>query len=1178
MTTDRMKDFNILQPFRLSVAILWVWLIINSSVYAQNFWQYISDSPSGVAVTGLVMDSLDYIYAGTNGQGVYNGGLNGLYWRTISAGLTNLEVLSLAMKYLDGLNYIFAGTTDVGEGGIFRLKFGWERVTKNIYIDYVNAIAINAKGDIFAGTFGDGVIRSTDNGDTWVYINENIDSDVFALAINDDGEILAGTNGGAGIYRSSNNGDTWVPTNSGLTSNRIRAIATYHKYVFVGSDDRDVFRSIDNGKTWALFNTGLLNANVESLIITKSGHVFAGTIGGGIFGTTVDGESWTSLNTGLTNTSVLSFVINSSGYVFAGTNGGGVFRSTKSTNPALVVSPVSLNLGSDLSSERFNITNSNLGILTWTLSDDQAWINVNPIEGTTTTETDPITVTIDRRGLTPGPYSGKVTINSNGGTKIVDVSMIVLENPILSVTPSNLDFGISTTALAINIANAGTGTLNWTAKGDPNWITINPDRGVTTTAPSQVTVTVNRSGLGPGTHKGTVTITPASGAPATIPVTMVVPESPVLIINPPVLDFDSTKTSLNFAIINSGTGTLTWTISDDQSWIATNPPNGSNLANESKTITVTVDRRNLAPGSYTGKITVTSNVGTKDVLVNLFRPKVLSPPLIFHAAPALAQIRTLIQIEAIITDNTGVANASLVYRKSGDPVFQNVSMFPSGNRFRGDIPASTASDSGVDYRIIAIDNDGETQYAPSASGFYSIQVLIPEPGIDKKTPQQGGYESTAYRLISVPLEADRPDPKDVLLDNLPPRIGPDGKAEWRLIALKADQSYAEYEGQSSAEFLMAPGKAFWLIVRETLKSFNTGGGKSKKTDKSATIKLDPKWNFVGNPFNFRIPISKLSLKSAKTVEIRSFDGVWNDPVSRPVTEIRPFEGYAVYNSNPASVDTLFMNPDFSASGNMALKENKAHSASGVLWSIQIVAESQAARDIDNFILIHPQASPDRDDYDQAEPPVIGDYVSVYFPYPQQAQMREIFCVDARPEPTTGDIWEFEVKTHQRKRVDLSFVGLEHVPPQYEIWLLDDALQVSQNLRKVGHYALATGGLDQPKRLKLMVGNTSFIKEKHQELNASPSGFELSQNFPNPFNPVTTIRYGLPHAERVTLKIYDLLGNEVVTLVNKEWRAAGYHVAIWDGQNQKGRLVASGIYFYQLQTEGLSMIKKMVYVQ
>ncbi|MCH8020798.1 T9SS type A sorting domain-containing protein [candidate division KSB1 bacterium] len=94
----------------------------------------------------------------------------------------------------------------------------------------------------------------------------------------------------------------------------------------------------------------------------------------------------------------------------------------------------------------------------------------------------------------------------------------------------------------------------------------------------------------------------------------------------------------------------------------------------------------------------------------------------------------------------------------------------------------------------------------------------------------------------------------------------------------------------------------------------------------------------------------------------------------------------------------------------------------------------------------------------------------------------------------------------------------------------------------------------------------------------PGTFELSELFPNPFNPTTTIQYGLPTSEIVTLKISNLLGENVVTLVNNEFFSSGYHVSNWDGRNTNGREIASGIYVYQLQAGGFSITKKMLLIR
>ncbi len=93
-------------------------------------------------------------------------------------------------------------------------------------------------------------------------------------------------------------------------------------------------------------------------------------------------------------------------------------------------------------------------------------------------------------------------------------------------------------------------------------------------------------------------------------------------------------------------------------------------------------------------------------------------------------------------------------------------------------------------------------------------------------------------------------------------------------------------------------------------------------------------------------------------------------------------------------------------------------------------------------------------------------------------------------------------------------------------------------------------------------------------NLIPSAYRLDQNYPNPFNPSTTIRYAIPNDGPVTLKVYDITGREVVTLVNEQ-KSAGTYETRFDANNASGRALASGVYFYQIKVGGFSETKKLV---
>ena len=90
----------------------------------------------------------------------------------------------------------------------------------------------------------------------------------------------------------------------------------------------------------------------------------------------------------------------------------------------------------------------------------------------------------------------------------------------------------------------------------------------------------------------------------------------------------------------------------------------------------------------------------------------------------------------------------------------------------------------------------------------------------------------------------------------------------------------------------------------------------------------------------------------------------------------------------------------------------------------------------------------------------------------------------------------------------------------------------------------------------------------------PQTYVLEQNFPNPFNPQTEIRFQLPSSAPVSLRVYDILGQQVAVLVTGNL-PAGYHRVAWDARNAQGQAAASGVYFYVLETDTFRQTRKLL---
>ncbi len=141
---------------------------------------------------------------------------------------------------------------------------------------------------------------------------------------------------------------------------------------------------------------------------------------------------------------------------------------------------------------------------------------------------------------------------------------------------------------------------------------------------------------------------------------------------------------------------------------------------------------------------------------------------------------------------------------------------------------------------------------------------------------------------------------------------------------------------------------------------------------------------------------------------------------------------------------------------------------------------------------------------------------------------------------------------------------------------------------VGFEPAYFGGTNQQNAASVVVNNgedateinlnleTDNVTRREDEVVSSvPETYELFQNYPNPFNPETTIKYQLSNNSEVTLKIFNMLGQEIITLVDKQQDAGVYSVR-WDGKDKFGQKVASGIYIFQLKAgDGFRFSKRMI---
>ncbi|MGE5353642.1 MAG: T9SS type A sorting domain-containing protein [Acidobacteriota bacterium] len=207
----------------------------------------------------------------------------------------------------------------------------------------------------------------------------------------------------------------------------------------------------------------------------------------------------------------------------------------------------------------------------------------------------------------------------------------------------------------------------------------------------------------------------------------------------------------------------------------------------------------------------------------------------------------------------------------------------------------------------------------------------------------------------------------------------------------------------------------------------------------------------------------------------------------------------------------------------------------------------------------------------------------YYRYSPQFNNHEFKYFDPRPLKE-GDSWKQRKAEHVGKDSIFYTSVMAQAPSQFfgrditftSLFVTDSALGYSTNtwanefglLRQTyegGEYNLAGCIINNVPN-----GNTSMNVVAVENSKASPSRFELEQNYPNPFNPSTQISFQVPEASMVTLRVFDMLGKEVATLVN-EYKSAGSHTVQFNASN-----LPSGMYIYQLRAgENISLRKMML---
>ncbi len=569
-----------------------------------------------------------------------------------------------------------------------------------------------------------------------------------------------------------------------------------------------------------------------------------------------------------------------------------------------------------------------------------------------------------------------------------------------------------------------------------------------------------------------------------------------------------------------------------------------------------------------------------------------------------------VSVEVRLPEGARFVQGMVHYRRGGESTFRSAMLQGEPSALAATIPDSAVTERGLEYWVeaqtltsILTDPASDPALAP-----HTLRLTV------QRMEEPLAHAGAVYRMVSIPLDFGEgfSGTLEALLAELPV-FGSYDPLRWRSFRWLPERqctqdAYACYVELGDDEASMVrPGRAFWLVTKESHRVQFQVPGQSASTKERFAVQLQPGWNQIGNPFAFpvawqTIAIDSLSDGSAARVEppwlwIVSADG---RGAYENAAVLAPFEGYFVVNNSPepAALRIPALEAAMLVSGIAGKATSGATGRVASDFDIVIRVDAAGFSDAAHAGLVE-EAARGWDARDRSDPPgAPGGAVSIYFPHEDWDTVAHAFCWDTRPlaysggvAPTPvllggGEAWRLDVaRAGFAPGTELDAVltveGIANLPPSLDAVLLDHVLGSEIDLRRESQWRFVLGDRgvvgEAAARFELVIGDAEFLGLHREALLALPLRTRLLPNQPNPFHSGTTIRYEIATGAEAALRIYDVRGRLVRTLAQGPARPGRYEL-MWDGTDARANVLPGGVYFTRLETPGAVQTRKILFVR
>lgn len=515
-------------------------------------------------------------------------------------------------------------------------------------------------------------------------------------------------------------------------------------------------------------------------------------------------------------------------------------------------------------------------------------------------------------------------------------------------------------------------------------------------------------------------------------------------------------------------------------------------------------------------------------------------------------------IKVNVVDNTSVIEVLLFYKEAGTfNSFQPQAMNKAGDIYSWlSVPVPL---NGIQFFIQARDE----QENISRTDTLGISVRVDDKYANP-IENVGGNTVENYALFSVPVDLYDKSPATFLKNN-----------NFNDTPDPQDYRFYSYQNGSASNFieynnngfgLISPGRAFFILSNDDFNMVAGDGTTLNPGDTYPINGLPQGWSLIGNPFPWAIPsanIRAVNPGNGATVNFTlwGYDGGWSQVQG---AELKAWKGYAIHLDNSANLQILPFRESLAKTTPVFTTQNNNSDE----WMIQIAARNGKSKSDFNFVGQRYDATDGIDKFDLDAPPRLEKQVVLNFANDDKTQI----VTDIRQSNNQGHVWDFTCYTDPgEEKLDLSFSGISDFSSQKDAFLIDEATGISYNLKNTSDLQFAVKGVSS-KNFNLAVGSKDYLEGLNLKTELYPKEFSLKQNFPNPFNPSTQISFTIKDAGMVNLTIYDLIGREVVRLINGHLEPGNYN-AVWDAAGQ-----SSGIYFIKLTSGRQVAIKRAIFIK